>query len=119
MLRAVTHQPGEWGEVKPVGNKVQGLHSWGGPPQVGIDPAGVYPREDGSKPRRQAVDQHFDLTVAAAAAGARAPRRALVSTPHSEGHGLLDVFVGEAGVPELVVELALRKLVQVDALSVA
>src|SRR5689334_13976098 len=119
MLRAIAHQPGEWSEVKPVGNKVQCLHSWGGPPQIGIDPAGVNQREDGSETRRLAVHQHFNLAVAAAAAGARPPGRAFVSATHGEGHGLLDVFVWQAGVPELVVELALRELVQVDTLRVA
>ncbi len=82
---------GERRQVDPIGFEVEGLNARNGDPKVRIDATGVDPRIDGGDARGTAIDRDFGF----AESGARTALK------------LVGNIVGDAGVPEFVVGLAL------------
>jgi len=99
---AVAEQGRERREVHAIGNEVQRLHAGDGEPEEGIDAAGENPGEDGRDSGGLAIDGNFSFTEGGVAAAEQFARD----------------IVGHAGVPELVVGLALREDVEIRVLDV-
>src|SRR5450755_3272296 len=95
---AVVEQGGKGREVDAVGLEVHGLNSRDGTPEVRIDASGVDPGIDGCDAGGSAIDSDFGLTESGAGAAL-------------EFSG--DV-VGDAGIPEFVVGLALGEDVEIE-----
>ena len=93
---AIVKQRHEWRQVDAVGVEVHGLNSRNRTPEIGVDASGVDPGIDRSDSCGSAINRH--LRFAERRAGA---------TEEFVGH-----IVGNAGVPEFVIGLALGEDVE-------
>jgi hypothetical protein len=103
VLVAVSEETGEGREVDAVGFEVEGLDAGDWLPEEGIDAAGIDPRGDRRYSSSFAVDADFGLAEGGVAAGFE----------------LVCDGAGDAEIPELVADLALRDDVEEDLLDVA
>src|ERR1700733_5220156 len=102
MLSAVGQKAGKGTQTDAVRLEVEGLPSGNRLPKKGVDPACEYPRGYRSDTGRLSVDRDLGLAKGSIAATLKVG----------------SLIIGHTEIPELVIRLALRNHVKIDALGI-